>query len=223
MRESVIPNGFGFGALRDLQDVRKWSRRQADYLRRTARTDSIRLYTTYLLQLRISENLNLNFWGHPTQEMPTCETGIHDHMYDFESDILYGTLKNLKYAPVPNPESGAMKQFWVRRRKDEQGHWVFSVGGEGHRFDPGEGFEENFPAGVRYGLKAEEYHSNEMSEPVVTLMHSDLATSGNNEYFLVPFEDKDYTTTMTMRNPTTPEQFDEAWDRIEGFLQLMGV
>jgi hypothetical protein len=202
-----------------LGQLRAYVRQEAERLR-ADRKGSLTLYAPFLVQLRVAEDTNINFWGNPTGEMPICETGIHNHYVDFQSDILLGELKNLKYRVTNNP-AGQNKRFVVTRKQDDGGQWQFAIEGGTERADIEQISEDVYRPGDRYQLFAPEYHSNEITVPTVTLMHIDLATRGAEEDFLVDVDDKDYTTTLTMRTPRDETQLDEAWHRIDAFLALM--
>lgn len=178
------------------------------------------MYAPYLIQLSPDDETNINFWGHPTEEMPECETGMHNHYVSFTSDIIYGRLLNFKYAVTDDPE-GPFKRFCVKRWRDADNQWQYAIEPGTERAQITTISEDEWVAGDNYGLGAAEYHSNSILVPTITMMHIDRSTEGNPEVFFVPVEDRDYTTTLTMRTPKTEDQLDEAWARIDAFLALM--
>jgi len=58
-----------------------------------------RVHGNGFIQLDIGDNHRVHFWGHPDIPKQKVNTQIHDHMFDFISFVLKGSLVNVLYAP----------------------------------------------------------------------------------------------------------------------------
>lgn len=73
-----------------------------DMLRRLA-VKPPRVHGNGFIQLDLPDGSRLNFWGHPNIPRQKVKTDIHDHVFSFSSELLWGTITHFQFAvATPN-------------------------------------------------------------------------------------------------------------------------
>lgn len=69
-----------------------------------------RVHGNGFIQLDINERQRLHFWGHPKIPRQSVPSPIHNHVFDFTSQICKGTLTNVEYREIWSP--GGLYGCW---------------------------------------------------------------------------------------------------------------
>ncbi len=143
-----------------------------------------RVHGNGFIQLDISKEVRLHIFGDERIPHQKVSTQLHDHTFGFISQILSGTLENVRYSVKEDPK-GNFKVYkaFVRDKEDTV---LRDTSG---RVCVEESKREILKAGDSYSMVAGEFHESMPHGRVVTIITKDsltLSQGGNSPTVLVP-------------------------------------
>jgi hypothetical protein len=176
---------------------------------------NIRQHGAWFTQL-VMEGYHLNFWGHPTLEMPSIRTNPHTHDLGFTSRILLGEITNVRLSAEPHPE-GAFMLHTVHEADGARDVVFKSTETRMHAYEDA---VETMRAGDVYEMGLGDYHYTRCRVPTITYLK------------LWPDAPVDYNVLLpvgaglnakTVMRYVKDEDMPELWARIDAMLAMATV
>lgn len=149
-----------------------------------------RVHGNGFIQLDLDPTTRLHVWGHPDIPRQSITSAIHDHVFDFRSEVLVGELHNYRYNVVADRD-GVFRVYRPRVRQGED--TILVADDEPNRVHAHQSEIEVVPAGDAYSMERGQFHETVVNAPTITLMRKNGKTLGQNPNgarprVLVPFE-----------------------------------
>jgi hypothetical protein len=136
-----------------------------------------RVHGNGFIQLDVNPQQRLHFWGHPYIPRAKPMTPIHDHVFPFQSDILFGNIVNLNYKEVIKPHG----LYEINQAADPKpGVDGWGLQPTGARCDLIVLDYEEYEAGQTYYMPPNIFHETLFHAPAITLIHKDGLTLAQN-------------------------------------------
>lgn len=128
-----------------------------------------RVHGNGFIQLDLTTNTRLHFWGEPRIPRQKVATPIHNHVFDFSSQVLKGRIANLLYELATGPGANLYRQYKVYEAFGRQGSDT-ALRDTGERLGAYVAEAEVMSEGETYTMKSGRFHETFVSEPTVTVM-----------------------------------------------------
>lgn len=154
-------------------------------------------------QLKLTPTLRIHFW-HPDFKAIVNEEEIHDHRYDFKSNILKGSMTNILYNYVENP-AGSYTMEYVDCGCEGTPPQLPDI-----KFDVNVELEQHLIRGDHYSITADEFHRT-ITNGAITL----LERGSVDKRFARLLRKPDNAKICAFSKPMIP---DECWEYIQSML-----
>ncbi|MET4190647.1 MULTISPECIES: hypothetical protein [unclassified Bradyrhizobium] len=127
-----------------------------------------RVHGNGFLQLDIGPGTRLHIWGHPSLPRQIVDTGIHDHLFEFVSQVLVGRVVNrvMELVYPLSPVDATYKVYTPETRDGEDTVLVDS----GKRGTIAERRIQVVAAGQAYNMRPYAFHETFTDRPSATIM-----------------------------------------------------
>jgi hypothetical protein len=167
-----------------------------------------RIHGNGFLQLDLEDGQRLHIWGHPDLPRQKVDTGIHNHRFNFRSEVIIGRIINAIYDPqkITDAPTHALYQPVTRDGEDT----VLEAVGAAFKVRLFPPHLQLIQKGSRYSMEGFRYHESFTDRPSATIMTKTNPNNGLLPRVLVPLgvePDNDFN-----RNNVMPVE--QMWDII---------
>lgn len=127
-----------------------------------------RVHGNGFIQLDANDHQRFHFWGHPAIPRQARPSPIHDHVFDFSSQVLKGCLTNIAYQTVMRDDG--LYSVWEARPDPRPGHHSSTLQRNGQRCDLRIHDRGVNVCKTSYWFQAGVFHETLTHEPTVTII-----------------------------------------------------
>lgn len=143
-----------------------------------------RVHGNGFIQLDLAGTVSrMHIWGHPDIPRQSITTAIHDHVFDFISNVLVGELHNHRYDIKPN-QRGVFRLHVPQIRQGED--TVLVPVEKPNRYNAHCTEIEVVRAGTSYSMERGDFHETVVNEPTIAFMTKNGKTLSQNPKGLRP-------------------------------------